>query len=55
MKKVYLIPEIEIVHVSTIQMIAGSNEEVIEQKDNYGDGSGISLGGRKSGDIWDEE
>ena len=52
MKKTYINPAIEVVKVQIHQMLATS---VIETKGNYGDGSGITLGGRNMDFDDDEE
>ncbi len=51
MKKTYINPNIEIVKIaSRAQMLAGST---LESKGNYGDGTGITLGGHDDdGDDW---
>ena len=49
MKKTYIIPEMEIVKIQhNIQLLAGSE---IEAKGDYGDGAGITLGGREDEDF----
>ena len=45
MKKTYIKPEMEIVKIQhSTQLLAGSE---IEAKGDYGDGTGITLGGRE--------
>ena len=47
MKKTYINPTLDIMKIaSRAQMLAGS--ETLQNKDNYGDGTGITLGGRES-------
>ena len=53
MKKTYLSPNIVVVKLSSMHLLSASNE-TIYTKGNYGDGSGITLGGRSS-DFDDEE
>ena len=50
MKKTYKNPEMEIVKIqNNVQLLAGSD---IEAKGDYGDGSGITLGGRDDDFDW---
>ena len=48
MKKTYINPNMEVVKIaSRMQMLAGSGEETMGNKGDYGTGSGITLGGRQ--------
>lgn len=51
MKKIYQIPEIKVVRIHTMQMLA----ESININGNYGDGSGISTSGRYDDSDWDDD
>ena len=52
MKKTYINPTMDVVKVHGQQLLAGS--ETLSTKGNYGDGTGITLGGRES-DFDDED
>ena len=50
MKKTYINPEMEIVKIQHgVQLLAGSD---MAAKGDYGDGTGITLGGRETDEDW---
>ncbi len=56
MKKTYLNPELIVVKIQTMQMLAVS--EILQAQGNYGDGSGLTLGARKvdfDDSDWEDE
>lgn len=54
MKKTYMNPEILVVKVHAMQILAGS-ETIAIHEDGYGDGTGITLGAREDDYDWEDE
>jgi hypothetical protein len=54
MKKTYKYPEIAVVVLKPMQLLAGS-EYIPVKDDNYGDGGDITLGARESDSDWGDE
>jgi len=55
MKKIYNNPKIEVVKLQTTQMLAASERTIKIQEDDYGTGSGITLGSREFDYDYDDE
>lgn len=51
MKKIYQNPDVKIIKVQPMQMIA----ESMDANRNYGTGEGITLGSRRRNDVWDDD
>lgn len=55
MKKKYINPELLVVKIQTMQMLAASGDEVINTAGNYDNGTGITLGSREDDFDWEDE